>query len=219
MGDIYHAFSTESSFASAVGWVFKYRMHQLLAAGRTIEMYPIRGNVATVDIIYKDYAATKNRKDVQHFELEKSDENILPDPKTAPLKENVYYRPKSKNFPGIDSWFLYKDGDETPIILMFQITSVKTAHGVKSDGLGEIDSLKLPQDFLDARRIYVVITPDGIEPQITVPIDYFKPIAANDLSPDALEVYHRLLSTKFFRVEVAIATTPSPVCLYICMSF
>ena len=113
MADIYHVFSTESSFASAAGWVFGCRMHQLLGAGRGIEMYPVRGHVATTNVIYSDYAATQNQDDALHFRLVKSGENFLPDPQTALLEKNVYYRPKFKNFPGINLWFFTKTAKNT----------------------------------------------------------------------------------------------------------
>ena len=190
MADVYYAFSTVSSFASAAGWVFKHRIHQLLGAGREIKIYPVRGHIAQVNVVYNDYAATKNRNDPLHFTLVGSGESTLPDPQTAPLAENVYYRPKSGDFPGIDSWFLHENGDKTPIILIFQITQAKTDHDVTVDGLGEMDSLKLPQNFFNARWIYVVITPDGVEPNITVPINYFKSIGIDHPLPDAFEVYH-----------------------------
>ena len=43
MAEVYNELSSEPSFAEAAGWVFKYRMHQLLGAGREIEVYPLRG--------------------------------------------------------------------------------------------------------------------------------------------------------------------------------
>ena len=136
MSDVYYTFSG-SSFASAAGWVFKYRMHQLLGAGRAIEMYPVRGHIVGANVAYSDYAATQNRNHPLHFKLVESGENILPDAQAAVLKKNVYYCPESKNLPGIDSWFLYEEGDKTPIILIFKVTQAETDHDVNVDGLDD----------------------------------------------------------------------------------
>jgi len=70
--------------------------------------------------------------------------------------------------PIIQKLTFLDDGGHT--LLMLQFTRNKTTHDAKADGLHRIDKYVLPQN---TQKYYVVVTPEGIWPKVTVPLGYF----------------------------------------------
>jgi len=150
---------------AAAGWIFEFRMHDLLLEKRILRLFPIHcANIGKVNFIYSDYTATEERKDQVELELPELDESCLGD--TIP-QANCYYYPDSLNFPGIDSLLLiHPPSKATPVLLVFKITRSMSRHYVKAGSLRNIDRLDLPKNV---HKYYVAVTPEGIQPNITIP--------------------------------------------------
>jgi len=180
--------STVTSASAAAGWIFELRMHELLLGKRRLQLFPIRcADVGKVNLIYSNYTATKERKGQVEFELKK----LRKSPFETILQANHYYCFDSCNFPTVDSLLLiYPPGEASPILLMSKIISSWSRHDVEVGGLHEVDGLQLPSNV---RKYYVVVTPKGIQPTITVPVEYFPRTKRGEVvgSPDVvLPVFH-----------------------------
>jgi hypothetical protein len=89
--------------ASAAGWNFEFRMHQLLTQGYPIHLFPLRNpNRSTKFDVYSDYSDSRNKRN--ETKLAASSEYPL----DRGIKPQVgrYYRPEAKNFLTIDSLLL-----------------------------------------------------------------------------------------------------------------
>ena len=163
----YHLFSKSQTTASAAGWVFEFRMHQLLRDGCTIQLFPIGSHHVDNNTIYNCYSSLYDGQDTKALMLPTSEEHsLLPN---MTLTMGNYYRPLNSdiNFPEINSLFLIKPPNErSPILLMFQMTQDKDRHDVKPKDLLAVEGLDLP---LNTRKWLVVVTPFNIEPKIVVP--------------------------------------------------
>jgi hypothetical protein len=149
--------------ASAAGWIFEFRMHQLLTQGYRLNIYPLcQKNEGPKNDIYRDY--TSSYGDPTTIQLAASSEYPLN--RGIHLDPNLYYRPNASNFPMIDSLFLIPHRKKSPILLMFQITWNKGGHHVKGAGLERINELMLPSH---THKYLVVVTPLGMEPPILAP--------------------------------------------------
>ena len=149
--------------ATAAGWIFEFRMHQLLSQGYSINLFP-----------YSDYCNSHNKRKEKTFRLVASPEYPLD--RGIKLVVGRYYRPDAKNFATIDALLLIKPPkDPDHILLMFQIIRNRSKHDVKVAGLDMIEELKLPPN---THKYYVAVTADGIEPSIQVPEGRFKDVQA-----------------------------------------
>ena len=168
MAIIYEVFSGPP-FTTAAELVFEYRMHEVFASGRDLQLFPVLGELARESLIYEDYNATRFKVDWEAFRLAPSEEHEFDVEmmKETVLEENRYYRPKTETLPGIDSFFLYHP--PKPILFMFQMIQAREEHDVNPDGLTLMGSLKFPRGLANVRKIYIVVTPEGIHPKITVP--------------------------------------------------
>jgi len=157
--------------ASAAGWIFEFRMHQLLAQGYLLNLFPLRdpGRGKKFDV-YSDYGDSHKNRNKMPFSLAASSEYPLSE--GIELQVDRYYRPEAKNFATIDSLRLIPPFEYPfPILLMFQITRNQGGHDVKEAGLDMINTLKLPPN---TRRYYVAVTPYNMELPIHVPKGCFK---------------------------------------------
>ena len=170
MQDFHDLFVASPITATSAGWVFELRMHQLLRKAQTLQLFPVRGRCANADFVYKDYTASKKKINPTDIQLVDSEEHDLA--KGVELEEGRYYRPKAITFSAIDSLLLiHPPGEPSPILLMFRVTRNKQTRDAKLlSGLRKIDELNLPSDV---RKYYIMITPKGIWPKISVPINYF----------------------------------------------
>ena len=85
--------------------------------------------------------------------------------------KNCYYRLVSTGFPGIDSLLLICPLDGSPpILLIFRIARNAETHDVSEEGFSRINNLGLSPD---TRKYYVVVTTEGVEPEMRVPEAYF----------------------------------------------
>jgi len=165
MDYFYHLFSNNSITASAAGWIFEFRMHQLLRDGCTIHLFPINGHHANKSTIYDHYSHSYSPGFAKAIQLPTSEEHSLL-PKMT-LAMGNYYRPLNVTFPAINSLFLVELPDEpSPILLMFQMMQNKVSHDMKPKGLLAVEELDLP---LNTQKWLVVVTPFNIEPKIVVP--------------------------------------------------
>jgi len=162
--DYFHGlFRVNQSTAAAAGWVFESRVHQLLQRQRNIQLFPVRGSFATKNFNYNCYIASQERSDAMNLCLFDSAE--VPLTEGCHVEKECYYRPRSTNFPTIDSLVLvHPHGEPSPLLLTFQITETRDQYGVNPDGL-----LKIRDLAPGARKLYVVVTPENIHPTIVVP--------------------------------------------------
>ena len=170
MGFFYNQFQADTTSAPAAGWIFKLRMHRLLMQEQTTQLFPIGGRQVKANFLYDDYTASEDRQNPMNLQLAKSNGRRLVE--RYRLQKNRYYRPKSKDFPAIDSLLLIHPPNEpSPILLIFQITWGGREHDVNEKGLRNINDLKLPRN---TRRYYVVVTPERTHPTMTVPMKHFR---------------------------------------------
>ena len=184
----YDLFRATTTTASSAGWVFEFRMHQLLTRQQTIRLFPItQDNPGPKNFIYRGYPG-ENPIDLQ---LIKSDEHRLLEDE---FHANRYYRPTSTNFPTIDSLLLIHPPDSPPILLAFQITRNKKEHDVNEAGLQRIDKmikkLKSTEDTQNARLYFVVVTPEDVEPEIKVHKAYFGMTGNEKLPVEKFQVFN-----------------------------
>jgi len=120
MEHLYRLFHRDILSPSAT-WIFKFRMHELLRSGQTIRIFPIlrSRNKGVANLIYGNYAASRNRRDRVNLALPVSSEYPLTE--EVQLEEDLYYYSESSNF-AVDSLLLIHPPGESPILLMFQMT-------------------------------------------------------------------------------------------------
>ena len=158
-------------------------MHQSLREGGPIELFSIVGQKAKArkNFIWNNYAATVGGKNSTLLQLTPSDEYPLVE-KTK-LDVGHYYRPRANNFLAVNS-LLLSSPNESPILLMFQMTRAKGDHGVSERGLNKIAELGLPSG---TRKYYVVVTPRDRQPRITASVSHFK---AGEKPGQVFPVFH-----------------------------
>ena len=196
MADLYNRFSVEPTFPTAAGLIFEYRMHQIFANGAKLQVFPIPGRRVQSNVIYDDYTATLNQKK-RIFWLTKSAEYLfgVGEIEETVIKEDQYYHFKTRE-PAVDSFFLYQPRRGPPILLVFRITPAKKEHG-EPIVLSLVDHLKLPPELSNPRKIYIVVTPEGIYPDITTPMGHSGPQGGNI---PLCEVFHYPVSiSRIFR--------------------
>ncbi|KAF9779874.1 hypothetical protein BJ322DRAFT_347597 [Thelephora terrestris] len=135
----YDLFSPTSITAAAAGWIFELRMHQLLPTKQTIKLSAISGHSAQRNFRFDLY---NQSNDPTVLDLPASDTQELND-EIAKLEENCYYRPKSTNYPAIDSLLLIQS-QQSHILLMFQFTRAQKSHDANLRVLQSLDRLQLP---------------------------------------------------------------------------
>jgi hypothetical protein len=157
--------------ASTAGWIFEFRMHQLLTQGYPMSLFPIgcTGSTSTKFDIYDNYTNSHNERDAEHFHLAALQEEALDE--GIEMKVNHYYRRIATNFPSINSVLLVHPANSLSILLMFQITRRKDEYDAKEDGLNQVDGLRVPPG---TRKYLVVVTPSGGEPKIQSPKGRFE---------------------------------------------
>ena len=196
MEALYRRSLNNSNMAAVAGWVFESRMHQLFRSGRTIQLFPIRrSSLGPVNVIYRDYNASRQRLDPTPLTLHASPDCLFREGEQ--LTSGKYYRAPKVNFPAVDSLFFIEPPDEpSPILLMFQITQNHSEHDANSLGLDAVGRLVPP----NTRKWYVVVTPVDIEPGIKVARKYFSDQGVdvkNVEGADALlRVFHCLIPTQ-----------------------
>ena len=187
MGAIYDALPSPPSLAPAAGGLLERRMHQVLVGRWNLRLFPIPRRLAKINYLYDDYTATIRKENGQSFQLDRlvEYEFDFEEIKKVVIEENRYYRPKAKNFATVDSFFLYRPPDTTPILFMFQFTQAQGGHDAKTKGLTLMDSLKLPTNV---SKKYVVVTPEDTYPTISVSKVYHD-------SHGPLRVFHHPVNT------------------------
>ena len=119
------------------------------------------------------------------LQLVESEQHFLPE--GGALEEGRYYRPESADFPGIDSLLLVRPpGELLSTLFMFRIAWDQDEHGVNADSLRKINDLELPSN---ARRCYVMVTPEDISPKVAVSKEQFWS-ERRRLLTDAFPVFH-----------------------------
>jgi len=164
MAQFHNLFLANPIMAISLGWIFELRMHQLLLRKQTIRLFPMRGSRARVNFVY-----SKPGDESIDLQLTGSIERPLSD--GANLRGTYYYRPKTSNCPAFDSLRLVYSPDETPILLIFQMTRNKKSHDAKLHGLRKIDRLGLPDN---THKYFVLVTPATIQPKLMIPVEYFE---------------------------------------------
>jgi len=69
----YDLFQASAISAPAAGRMSKLRIHQVLVQAQTIQLFPIGGFQAKVNLIYNDYTAPKNRWNPINLQLATSE--------------------------------------------------------------------------------------------------------------------------------------------------
>ena len=171
MEELYDLFRGSTIGGAAAGLIFEGRMNVVLMKKRTLRLYPVLcddANKGRKDLIYDKYTATVNRTEEMEFELPES--RLFHFTLETKDRAHGYYIPESFDFPGLDSLLFFDTLDNSPpILLMFQITYNETRN-TKATSLLTVDKLGFPSD---ARKYYVVVSPDYVFPQVTVPMEYF----------------------------------------------
>jgi hypothetical protein len=167
----YDLFKKSDVTAAAAGWLFESQMDKFLRQGQTVRLYPIHGDDTPrakkfKNFTYNDYSASDKREDSIVFQLPMSVDYLLEE--GVKLQAGRYYRPRSANFPTIDSVFYYNPTGNQPTLLVFQFKRNK-----EDTGLRRIDNFEIPPN---ANKYRVVVTLDGIQPDIRVPKDILFPV-------------------------------------------
>jgi len=89
MRHLYGQFQANQTNPPAAEWIFKLRMHQLLMEKQTLQLFPVRGHQAEVNLLYDDYMAFRKRQDPTNFELVKSEQYRLVEKHS--LQKNCYH--------------------------------------------------------------------------------------------------------------------------------
>ena len=191
MAYLYDLFSASKTSAAVAGWIFELRMHQLLRSRRTVQLFPIlNSGKGPVSLTYNNHVASLHQNDLKTLELLPSAEYPLTE--TTKVEKDCYYHPVAEKFPTIDSLLLvHPPGEPLPILLMFQITR-SGEHDVKIEGLRKVDNLHFSTPI---KKYYVVVTPESIRPQITVPNEYFEKdkglsVDAGESADEEFSVFH-----------------------------
>ena len=175
---------------TAARWIFESRIHQLLVKRQEIQLFRVRGHRVEANLVYDDYTTSADEDDSITLCLTESEAHDLAW-ETGQLRENWYYQFKPNSFPAVNSMLLLKHNQE-PVLLVFKIACDKSDRDSTVHGLREIDDLGLASDV---SRCYVVVAPEGIEPTITVPMEYLKDEGLVDpLADRGFGVFHRPVS-------------------------
>jgi len=166
--DLYRLFRARDILSPSATWIFKFRMHELLRSGQSVELFPIlrSSNKGVANLICDTYASSRGRRDRVNLALPVSSEYLLTE--EVQLEEGCYYHSESSNF-AVDSLLLIRPPGESPILLMFQMTANDNELGLSPEGLDTIDRM-LP----GTRKYYVVVTPETAHPRVNIPAKYSK---------------------------------------------
>ena len=188
----YDLFTGGPIMASVAGWIFEFRMHQLLRSGHIIQLFPILPKSdGSVNIHYADYTSSLLEQGSVHLRLPTSAEYPLR--REMELTAGRYYHPPNLNFPTVDSVFFIHSPDEPlPILLIFHMTQTNDEHLVNLNDLIAVDGLQVPPN---TRKWYVVVTPFDRGPHITVPRKYFPPEMDVKKADEMFPVFHCPVST------------------------
>ena len=100
----------------------------------------------------------------------------------------IYYRLESTDFETIDSLLLVRDrGRSQHVLLLFRITCNTEELEVSEEDLRGIDGFVLPKN---TRKYHVVVTPQGVEPEIKVPEAYLGKEGKRKLSGGGFLVFN-----------------------------
>jgi len=183
MARLYDFFRGISTTSLVPGMIFEVRIHQLLKQLRYLLLSPIGGRLADRNVVYDDYGTTFG----EYVTLGPLSEVPLTDGIT--LNPGYYYQPQISNFPTIGSLVLCpSEAGQPPILIMFHITYGVEESAIKQVGLERIDQLGIPQN---AEKVLVIVTPENVEPKITVPRTYLTDGFLANRTPDTVfPVYH-----------------------------
>ena len=194
MARFYDLFRSNATASVVSGMIFEIRLHQLLKGGFTLILTPIVAHFSgkDVNVIYDDYKDT-TEPDTRQIILGPLEAVPLTDGMT--LSPGCYYRPQISNFPSIDAVvFLPSSGDQPPVFIIFQFTCNVEKHPIKKVGLERINKLVIPPN---AEKLLVVVTPEDVEPKITVPRTYLTDDFPDGRAPNvAFPVYHLTVPRK-----------------------
>jgi hypothetical protein len=120
--------------------------------------------------VYSEFASSHKhrRRGEMQVALLKSERLDFADEVDTPLGVDTYYRPRSTEFPTIDSWLLVQPTPQSRPILIFQIVLNTEKHGVNKSGLDITKKLVTA----DTEKYLVVVTPERVQPKITVSREY-----------------------------------------------
>ena len=133
----------------------------------------------------------------EKFPLPKSEELVFIDEPNTSLEVGTYYRPRSTNFPTIDSWLLVRLArQELPVLFAFHISPSNDTCDVDRSGLARVGKLV----DADTRKYLIIVTPTGVQPKMTVSGEHPTSKFLADRDPDlAFLVYHLEISDKALR--------------------
>ena len=197
----YDTLHTAPTTSSTARMVLECRAHHFLRDGRTLSLFPILCSYQPQGRAHSKYVYDKYTNNIlrrQRLRLPKLKE-LLVDHETLHTHElDVYYRPRSANFATVDSWILIRPSSKRPpIVLAFHMALNATERNGKQIDLGWLGGL-VPRD---ARRYHIILTPEGVEPQINVPTDYLTAefLGGRDVN-EAFRVFHcRIDAVKLFK--------------------
>ncbi|KAH9983713.1 hypothetical protein BJV74DRAFT_597753 [Russula compacta] len=174
MQALYGLFTSSPITAPALGWLFEFRMHQLLRDGLRHSKFPspsllswVRGHTLRQLFHLSPQSKLKTTylvAPINRTFLETRDE----------FTTGSYYCPSDLNLTAVDSLILiHSPGEPSPVLLMFQMMHTSDQHSVDPSSLIAVNRLQVPRN---TRKWYVVVTPLDIEPKIAVPThcDYLR---------------------------------------------
>ena len=164
MKNLYQMLQKEPTQPTAVEMLFEYQAHRFLRKKRTIRPFPIvSSNEGVCDV--GEVCATGTEVVQEKFSLPKSEELVFTDEPDTPLEVGTYYRPRSTNFPTIDSWLLVRLArQELPVLFAFHISPKKDTCDVDRSGLARVGKLV----DADTRKYLIIVTPTGVQPKVTM---------------------------------------------------
>ena len=163
---LYNLFQASTTVTASTGWIFELRAHQLLAREKPIRSYRItQDKPGTVKFIYGRYSGGRPKV------LQSPGSGQVPFAKGEILRKTCYYRPSPTDFPDINSFILTHPRRSSPILVVFHVIWSAGEYHVSEDALKSINTLPLPKN---TRQYHVVVTPEGVQPVITVPKGHFE---------------------------------------------
>jgi len=158
----YYKFLDSPATADLAGWIFESRVHQLLRKQQIIQVFPItQDGPRPKKVTPKDRSGRK----LMEFQLPKSNER--PFVKGEPPEDGYYRLEFATNHPAVDSLLVFHSNRKSPpTFLLFRIIRNTREHIISKDTLDSIKELGLPNG---AHKFYVVVTPEGVKPEIKVP--------------------------------------------------
>jgi len=171
MKDCYDTLCLTPTTYSAAGMVFKYRAHQFLQEGRTLDIFPILASSqpqgeTNLRYIYNEY--TDDARCSQRFILPRLEVCLIGKGTQCTYEPGVYYRPRNPNSSSVDSWVLVQpDSQNAPIILAFQITINREKDDAEKSGLDWLGE-SAPRN---AQMYHVILAPEGVKPEINASTD------------------------------------------------